>query len=171
MTTSDFFPAGRILRPHGLKGEVTVLLEGDVPVNWQHLKGIYIEINGQYVPHRIERISLKGPKAFVKFVDVATPEEAAFLQKRNLYLPKSERPRRTGTEFYDDEVIGFKIHEKKTGLLGTVIRVDRTGTSRYLIFLVQEKEKMIPVNGPFITGINRSAKIIRVELPEGFLDI
>jgi 16S rRNA processing protein RimM len=171
MKSSDFFLAGKILRPHGLKGEVTVFLEADVPVNWERLQGIYIEFNGQHVPHRIEHISIKGSQAFVKFKDVGTREEAAFLQKRYLYLPKSERPRRTGREFYDDEITGFKIVEKTAGLLGTVIRVERTGTSRHLIFLFQGKEKMIPVNGPFITGINRPAKTIRIELPEGFLDI
>lgn len=171
MSPSDFFLAGKILRPHGLKGEVTVFLEADVPVNWQHLKGVYIELDGQYVPHRIEHISLKGSQAFVKFKDVGTREDAAFLQKRSMYLPKSERPRRIGLDFYDDEVTGFKILEKTTGLLGTVIRVDRTGSSRHLIFQFQGIEKMIPVNGPFIQGINRSAKTIRVELPEGFLDI
>jgi 16S rRNA processing protein RimM len=30
---------------------------------------------------------------------------------------------------------------------------------------------MIPVNGPFITSINKSKKKINVALPEGFLDI
>lgn len=171
MTGSDFFLIGKVLRPHGLKGEVTIFLEADVPVKWQSLRGVYININGQFIPYRIERISLKGSQAFVKFTGVSSPEDAAFLQRRNLYLPKADRPRRTGLEFYDDEIIGFKIHEKSAGLLGTVIRVDRTGASRHLIFTLQEKEKMIPVSGPFITSINRSAKIIRVELPEGFLDI
>lgn len=171
MKASDFFLAGKILRPHGLKGEVTVFLEADVPVNWHRLQGIYIELNGQYVPHRIEHISLKGSQAFIKFKDVLTREDAAHLQKRKMYLPKSERPPRRGLDFYDDEITGFKILEKTAGLLGTVIRVERTGTNRHLIFMFQGKEKMVPVNSPFITGINRSAKTIRIELPEGFLDI
>ncbi|MCS6974060.1 MAG: ribosome maturation factor RimM [Cyclobacteriaceae bacterium] len=171
MTLADFFVAGKILRPHGLKGEVTIFLDADAPVNWEKLHGIYVEINGQFVPHRIERISIKGSQAFVKFKDVSNPDDAGFLQKRTLYLPKSERPKRTGLDFYDDEVAGFEVHEKTIGILGKVIRVERTGTNRQLIILHDDKERMIPVNGPFIKGINRTAKIIRVELPEGFLDI
>jgi 16S rRNA processing protein RimM len=34
-----------------------------------------------------------------------------------------------------------------------------------------EKEVLIPVNGPFILSINKTKKIITVLLPEGFLEI
>jgi 16S rRNA processing protein RimM len=33
------------------------------------------------------------------------------------------------------------------------------------------KEVLIPVNGPFITSTNKTKKLIKVDLPEGFLDI
>ncbi|GIV37336.1 MAG: ribosome maturation factor RimM [Cyclobacteriaceae bacterium] len=170
-TPAGYYKVGYILRTHGLKGEVTVALEGDAPVHWQKLKGLFVDLNGQLIPHRIERISLKGLRAFVKFSQVSTPQDASLLLQRSLYLPLSERPKRSGLDFYDDEITGFAVRDKTSGLLGSVIRVDRTGPSRQIIILYNHQEKMIPVNGPFITSINRRSKTIQVELPDGFLEI
>ncbi len=167
---ADYYKVGYILRTHGLKGEVTVALETDAPLGWHRLKGVFIDMNGQLIPHRVERLSVKGTRAFVKFTDISAQEKAAVLVQKCLYLPKSQRPKRTGLDFYDDELPGFTVYEKQAGMLGKVLRVDRTGHTRHLIISYKNEEKMIPVNGPFITGINRHTQTIAVELPEGFLD-
>jgi 16S rRNA processing protein RimM len=165
-----YFKAGYVMRTHGLKGEVTISLEADAPVNWPQLKGLFIDINGQLVPHRIERLSIKGTRAFVKFTDISAPKQAEPLLQRSLYLPLAERPKPKGLHFYDDEVLDFTVRDKNAGPLGEVIRVERAGGNRFLIILYHRQEKMIPVNGPFITQINRSDKSIVVDLPDGFLD-
>jgi 16S rRNA processing protein RimM len=56
-------------------------------------------------------------------------------------------------------------------VLGKIIEVETAGPNRFLIVDNSGKEIMIPVNGPFIESINRTKKMIRVSLPDGFLDI
>lgn len=159
------------MRPHGLKGEVTISLDADSPADWENLKSIFIEKKSQLVPYFIEHISVRNDKAFVKLEDVNTPEEAALLKSGSLYLPKESRPKLARGEFYNEEVIGFEVFDDVHGPLGFVEDVEQAGPNRFLIVTHIQKEVMIPVNGPFITGINKSKKKISVNLPDGFLDI
>ena len=135
------------------------------------LKMFFIEINQNLVPHFIQSASVKGDKAFVKLEDVNTPEAAAALKSRSLYLPKTERPKLSRGEFYSEEVVGFEVIDSENGPLGIVKEVFEHGLSRHLVLIQGEKEVMIPTNGPFIQGINKTKKRITVALPNGFLDI
>jgi 16S rRNA processing protein RimM len=49
--------------------------------------------------------------------------------------------------------------------------VAQAGPNKLLSIDHNGKEVLIPVNSPFITGINKSKKKISVTLPEGFLEI
>ena len=159
------------MRPHGLKGEVTISLDPDAPADWEHLKTVFIEKKSQLVPYFIQTISIRNDKAFVKLEDVDTPDYAALLKGGSLYLPKKQRPKLARGEFYNEEVIGFEVIDNELGTLGSVQDVEMAGQNRFLIVEYNKKEVMIPVNGPFITSINKSKKKVNVSLPEGFLDI
>ena len=171
MKISDCYKAGFIMRPHGLKGEVTISLDPDSPADWETLKTLFIEIKSQLVPYFIEHISIRNDKAFVKLEDVNTPEQADLLKGGSLYLPKETRPKLARGEFYNEEVIGFEVFDEAQGPLGFVEAVEQAGPNRFLILSYLQKEVMIPVHGPFIKNINKSKKKITVSLPEGFLNI
>jgi 16S rRNA processing protein RimM len=159
------------MKPHGLKGEVTISIDQDAPENFEELQTLFLEKNNRLIPHFIEAISVRGDKAFVKFEDVDTHENASAISKCSLYLPKAERPASGKGEFYDDEIIGFVVTDKELGELGTIIAVETAGPNRLLSVQTMEKEVLIPVNSPFINSINKSKKTVTVTLPEGFLDI
>ncbi len=159
------------MRPHGLKGEVTISLDAEAPVDWENLKLIFVEKKSQLVPYFIESISVRNDKAFVKLDDVNTPELASALKGSSLYLSKESRPKLERGEFYNEDVIGFEVFDDVHGPLGFVEDVEQAGPNRFLIVSYLQKEIMIPVNGPFIKSINKSKKKINVSLPDGFLDI
>lgn len=171
MTSNELYKAGFIMRPHGLKGEVTISLDADAPADWDSLESVFVETKGKLVPYFLENISVRGNKAFVKFEDVSTPEAAAALKGRSLFLPKTSRPKLARGDFYHDEIIDFEVIDQELGLLGTVLTIETAGPNRFIVLSHKTKEVMIPVNGPFIKSINRTKKNVSVSLPEGFLDI
>ena len=123
------------------------------------------------MPHFIKSFSDRTDKAFIKFEDVNTIEQAMGLKGSTLYLSKSVRPPLKRGEFYNDEIVGFVIEDENLGHLGFLKQVIQSGPSRLLEIDCNGKEILIPVNGPFIKSINKSKKTIKVSLPEGFLDI
>jgi 16S rRNA processing protein RimM len=171
MNTESFFKIGWIVKPHGLKGEVTVMLEEDAPNDFSSIKSVFIEQDGRLIPYFIQHLSAQGKKAFIKFEDVNSPEDAGRISKQSFYLSKSLRPKAAPGQFYPDEVIAFEVHDQERGLLGKISEVVQAGPNRLLVLHYQGKEVLIPVNAPFITSVNMGRRKIKVELPEGFLDL
>lgn len=170
MDITECYKIGYVAKTHGLKGEVTIVLGQECP-DLNSIKSLLVERSGQLIPYFIDTVSLKGDKAFLKLENVNTPDEAHALKGSSLFMPLKERPRLAKGEFYNDEVIGFEVVDDTKGALGHVEEVFEQGPNRHLILFLNSKEIMIPVNGPFITGINKTKKKISVDLPDGFLDI
>jgi 16S rRNA processing protein RimM len=169
MNKQECYSVGYISKTHGLKGEVTVVFTE--PIELDTLDAIFIETKNNLVPYFIESYSDRGDKAFIKFEDVRTPEQATALKGSMLYLNKSVRPTLKRGEFYNDEIIGFTIEDETEGILGKLKQVIQSGPSRLLEIDYQGKDVLIPVNGPFIKSVNKSKKLIKVSLPEGYLSI
>jgi 16S rRNA processing protein RimM len=168
MDARDAYKVGYVMKTHGLKGEVTIAALPECP-DLTGVKNIFIE-HKQLVPYFVESISFRGDKAFVKLEDVDSLEKAAALKGLSIYLPKAERPKLARGEFYNDELVGFEVADEDR-VLGKVKEVVEVGPNRFLALDVDDRETLIPVNGPFIKSVNRSSKKIKVELPDGFLDI
>jgi 16S rRNA processing protein RimM len=169
MNKQDCYPVGYISKTHGLKGEVTAVFTE--PIELDEVESVFIEIKDSLVPYFIESCSDRGDKAFIKFEDISSAEQAANLKGSMLYLNKSVRPPLKRGQFYNDEVVGFTIEDENEGFLGTLKQVIESGPTRLLEIDYQGKEILIPVNGPFIKSVNKSKKLIKVSLPEGFLSI
>jgi len=168
MTTKDCFKIGYVSKTHGLKGEVTAVFE--VAMAWNGLASLFLDSKGSLVPYLVERISGTADKPFIKFEGVASYEQASTLKGCSIYILKSARPKLKRGGFYDDEVIGFTVEDKAFGLLGQVTEIQSQGVNRLLAISYVSKEILIPVNAPFITSVNKTKKLIQVELPAGFLE-
>ena len=162
---------GFILKPHGLKGEVTVSLDAGIPEDIESLQSVFLEKDNRLVPYFIEAISVRGPKAFVKFEDVNSLEMAGEISRQGIYIPKPERTKSKQGEFYPDEVIGFKVYDESDELIGTIKEVMDDGPNPMLVLDHNSKEVLIPLNSPFIQNVDKRKKRFTVNLPEGFLDI
>jgi 16S rRNA processing protein RimM len=170
MKTEDCFKIGYVMKPHGLKGQVTVSVQPEFPQD-EPVTTVYLEDNNRLVPYFINELSMRGDKAFVKFEDIDSPEAAAAISKKSIYLPKTSRPASGRGEFYDDEIIGFEVIDAAHGPIGTVSDVTVAGSNKLLTVVKDEKEVLIPINSPFIKSVNKKKKTVSVELPDGFLDI
>ena len=162
---------GFILKPHGLKGEVTVSLDAGIPEGIESLQSVFLEKDNRLVPYFIEAISVRGPKAFVKFEDVNSLEMAGEISRQGIYIPKPERTKSKQGEFYPDEVIGFTVYDESDELIGTIKEVMDDGPNPMLVLDHDNKEVLIPLNSPFIQNVDKRKKRFTVNLPEGFLDI
>jgi 16S rRNA processing protein RimM len=169
MNKQDCYAIGYIAKTHGLKGEVTAVFTE--PIELDDVESVFIEMKGSLVPYFIQSFSDRGDKAFLKFEDVNTAEQATNLKASAIYLSKTVRPSLKRGEFYNDEVVGFMVEDETEGTLGVLKQVIQSGPSRLLEIDYNGKDVLIPVNGPFIKSVNKSKKLIKVSLPEGFLSI
>ena len=169
MLKDDCFRIGFVQRTHGLKGEVTCVINTELPE--ADFNAVFIEVDNRLIPYFIKQLSLKGDRALIQLEDIDSLEHARRLVGKSLYLQKSLRPRLGRGEFYDDEIVGFSVSDQALGPIGKVTEIIEAGPNRLIAVNQDGKEVLIPINGPFIKSINKSKKTISVGLPEGFLDL
>jgi 16S rRNA processing protein RimM len=172
MQKSECFSLGKITKPHGLKGEVTIWLDVDIPENYIDLDGLFLEIKGQLVPYIIEELQIRGKKSIVKFEDINSIEATEPIIDAEAYLPIKKLPKLKGKQFYYHEVIGYQIFDnnsqKDLGELKAIY--ESTGQDLFAVD-INETEVLIPIIDNFLDAVDHAEKRIHVTLPDGLLDI
>jgi len=172
MQKEDCFYLGKIVRKYSFKGELLAKLDTDQPELYEHLEAIFVQVRNNLIPFFIEHSQLhKSDLLRIKFEEVDTEADADALIKSELYLPLELLPKLEGSKFYFHEVIGFKINDKNFGEVG-VIKAINDSTAQALFEVDRDGvEILIPMNDEFIVKVDREAKTIWVETPEGLIDL
>jgi len=172
MKKDNCFYLGKIVKKYSFKGELLAKLDTDEPELYDNLDAIFIDLRGNLVPFFIESSQLhKSDLLRLKFEDVDTETDAEALIKSELYLPLELLPKLEGNKFYYHEVIGFTINDKSFGKVGTIIAIN--DSTAQALFEVDRNgiEILIPMNDEFIVKVDREAKVIEVETPQGLIDL
>lgn len=169
----DVFKIGKIGKPHGVKGEVSLMFEDDV---FDRVDADYLVllIDGILVPFFFEEYRFKSDEtALVKFCDIDTKEQAQELTGCDVYF--SRKLSEDGREDMSlNEAENFKLLDANNdnSLIGTVKSVDySTVNTLFNVETPDGKEIMIPASEDFIVDIDTEKHFIVVDLPEGLLDL
>ncbi|CCY80749.1 ribosome maturation factor RimM [Prevotella sp. CAG:1185] len=169
----EVFKIGKIGKPHGVKGEVSLMFEDDV---FDRVDADYLVllIDGILVPFFFEEYRFKSDEtALVKFCDIDTKEQAQELTGCDVYF--SRKLSEDGREDMSlNEAENFKLLDANNdnSLIGTVKSVDySTVNTLFNVETPDGKEIMIPASEDFIVDIDTEKHFIVVDLPEGLLDL
>ncbi|MDX1904380.1 MAG: ribosome maturation factor RimM [Thermonemataceae bacterium] len=174
ISREDCYELGKILKPHGLKGEVSVFLDVDSPEEYEQMDSVIVELEGELIGFEVEKVRIlpnKPKVALLKLADIDSIEDTEELIGANLLLPLDVLPSLDDTHFYFHEIIGFEIVDAKKGLLDKVETVYSFAEGSLLVMMYQGKEVLIPINDETITNVDRKAKRLHVNLPEGLLEV
>ncbi len=170
MNFESCYQLGYVLKTHGLKGELVLVIDADNPQEYNEMESVFVEVNKKLVPFFIERIQLNGTKAFIKFEEIDSIEQAKELKGSRIYLPLDVLPE-LEDGYYFHELIGFKVIDSKEGELGQISGVFDSGSQDLIAMQYQEKEVLIPLTDEVVTKVDKPSKTIYTTLPDGLLDI
>ena len=161
---------GRVLRPHGVRGEVVVEVLSDVPGRFK--KGSRVTAIREGAPPRLLTVAtgrVHKSGAVVRFEGSDSCESAEELRGLDLEIPRSEVPKAPRGTYYHFELLGCRVHEDGREL-GRVVEVVEDGGGVMLI--VEGEGRRVPV--PFVKELLRKVDVaagrIDVALPEGLLE-
>lgn len=168
---SEVSPIGQITKPHGLKGEMvfhtdsSVLEDIDVPF-------IILEPEGILVPFYIENVRFKSDSTgFIQLEGIATEEQARELVGQTLYLPNEFLGDLDEDDVHVEYFIGFRVMDESLGNIGTISAIDDNTENILFVVKGENDEFLIPAVEEYITEIDEKNKILRMDLPEGLLEI
>lgn len=161
---------GRLLKPHGICGEITALLTVDVDLS--ELGCIMLKLDGIFVPFFLSSVRPKSAETDLLTIDGITDElQAARLCPNDIYALAEELPGLDEDGFYAADMEGFEVVADGNPL-GKIIGIDDT-TANYL-FIIETpsgNRHLIPVADEFVTGVDMDRRRVTMELPEGILGL
>lgn len=165
----DVYKIGRIGKPHGIKGEVTMMVDDDVfdRVDAEYL---VLDIDGILVPFFMEDYRFRSEQsALVKFCEIDSQERASGLTGCDVFFPRHLSDSDETDSLTWQEAIGYLVTDVNSGkTLGTISYID-TSTANTLIEL--DNSMLIPAADEIIRDIDTEGRLITMALPEGLMSI
>ncbi|MEY3697251.1 MAG: hypothetical protein RJA41_901 [Actinomycetota bacterium] len=160
---------GRLGRPHGIRGEVTVEIRTDEPdLRFAPGSSVFLS-SGKLL--KIESARWHQNLLLIKFEGIKDRNDSETLRGNlvevevdDLELPEEE------DEFYDRQLIGLEVIEngQKIGLLDDVLHLP--GHDLLSIRLNDGKEMLLPFVEQFVPVIDLEARQVVVTPPSGLME-
>ena len=164
----DVFRIGRLGKPHGVKGEMTMQVDDDV-FDRVDSDFVLLMVDGLLVPFYMEEYRFRSDTAvLVKFEDVDTVERARELTNCEVFFLRSladgEEEDYTWSFF-----VGFDVVEAESGK--TVGRIAAVDDSTSNVLFEMEDGTLIPAAEELVSSIDHDARRITMQLPAGLLSL
>lgn len=163
---------GRIGRPHGLRGEVTVEVRTDSP-ELRFTPGIRLDTEpADRGPLQIDAVRDQNGRLLVRFAGVEDRTAAEALRDTLLAVDSATSPPLEPEEYWDHQLIGLRAYTAAGEELGVVTDVlHPPGSDLLAVRRPDDRELLLPFVAAIVPTVEVAAGRIVVDLPEGLLDL
>ena len=169
----DLIVIAHIARVRGLRGEVVADLLTDFPERFEKLGSLVgLTADGTRRSLQIEEQWFHGERLVLKFAGFDRVEDAKELVGYHLAIPAEDRMPLPQDNYYDWELAGCRVETIGGALVGEVKEIMRTGGVE-LLQVVDDagRDRLIPMASDICVDINVDQKLIRIDPPEGLLEL
>lgn len=164
---------GRLLKPHGVKGEIGAELFGDLDL--KELRCVIVNEEGIYVPFFIESYRPKSKDTYlIKFDHLDSDLDVAVLSLKEMYALKDDVQEEDENEegFYVGDLIGYTAVNSDGSVIGSIDDINEdTENTLFIITDPSNRSLLVPAVAEFISGVDIDKKIVELDLPEGLFDL
>ncbi|MFN2576105.1 MAG: ribosome maturation factor RimM [Pyrinomonadaceae bacterium] len=171
--SEDLVVVAHVVKVRGLRGEVVADLLTDFPERFEKLTSLLgVSLDGSRRSLQIEEQWFHGNRIVLKFGGFDRIEEAKELVGYDLAVPEDERMELPPDSFYEWELIGCRVYTVGEKKIGEVKDVMRTGGVEILSVVDDEgHDRLIPMASDIVVEIDKEKKLIRIDPPEGLLEL
>jgi 16S rRNA processing protein RimM len=163
---------GRIARPHGIKGQVIVNPETDfVEDRFAEGAELRARTGNEIEVLRVTSMRIQGGRPVVGFAGFDRIDDVERLAGLELRIAEEAlRPLDAGT-YYQHQLVGCVVEAVSGKLIGEVTRVDEGAGGSLLVVGGPGGEILIPFAIDICVEIDIASRRIRIDPPEGLLEL
>jgi len=171
--SEEFISVARIARTRGLRGELVADLLTDFPERFEGLESLLaVRPTGERERLRLKEHWFQRNRIILKFEGYDSIEAAKALVGSELVVPESECIKLAQGQFYFWELANCEVENPAGERLGQVREVMRTGGVEMLVVENDTgREWLIPMAADICVEIDVESKVIRIDPPEGLLEL
>jgi 16S rRNA processing protein RimM len=171
MFAENLIHIGKVAKLHGFDGEALLFSGTDFPKKINKTEWVFLLIDGLPVPFYISSIMPRNDtSAIIKFADINSAEEMEEYVGFDVFIEVAKK-RKTKTYSYNEDIVGFKVIDKKHGSIG-IVKAVINYLDNYLLQVINgNHETLVPYNDNLILKVDSKAKSIVVTLPDGLIEL
>ncbi len=161
-------PLGEILKPHGIKGELKILLYNEESKSLQKNQKVFLESpQKNIIEYKIERIFYSFRKNRIKFFDINTIDEADDLRGCIVNVDRDDLPKINDSEYYLIDLVGYSLIDNSNTNYGKVVEVLTLPANNVLNVSKDDKKYLIPLIDDVVLEIDQNQEVIIIDPIEG----
>ncbi|HOV27563.1 MAG TPA: ribosome maturation factor RimM [Pseudobacteroides sp.] len=169
---TEFLQVGKIVNTHGVRGEVKVIPLTDDPRRFEDLNDVFVGTDDKKEVLNIENIKYFKNTVIIKFKESGDMNYAEKLKDMFIYVDRKNAIKLPEGRYFICDLIGMEVSEIDGNKLGVLVDVLETGSNDvYVVKNKDNKEILIPALKSVLKEVSVENKTMKVELPDGLLDI
>lgn len=169
--TKDRVAVGKILRPHGVRGELKVEIWSDVDGRFARGEQLFLNLAGNSRKVVIEQCRSDKGHLLLRLSGIDGREAADAVRGGILEVGSDQVPEAPEGFYYHFQLEGCECHDETAGLLGSVVEVVEDGGGFLLRVERQGKSVLVPFVDAFLRRVDVAEKRIDLHLPEGLVSV
>lgn len=171
-TEPRFLLIGQIVRPHGVRGEVRVMVHTDVPERFTWLRAVYVSEEADTDSPRcmdVEGARFHQNAVLLKLAGCDDRNTAETLRSLWLFVPFAEAIPLEDGEYYLYQLEGLRVVSEDDELLGTLVEVMETPANNVFVVQGPYGEILLPDVPDVVKEIDFAAQLVTIHLLPGIL--
>lgn len=163
----EYLEIGKILKPHGVKGEVKILNLSECAERYDNLEWVYLNTDGKRSRLYIESVKYFKGFPIVKFKGINDVSAAESLRDRFIEVDRDNAIKLPEGSYFICDLIGSRVFDDSGKFLGELVSVIQTGSNDvYVVKNDSGKDILVPALKSVVTHVDIKSKVIRVRMPE-----
>lgn len=163
----DFLVIGRIVKPHGIHGEVSVKVLTEFPERFDAMETVYL---GDETSARLVDVTgtrWHRERVLMKFAQYTSRDAVETLRGKYLKIPRTDAVPLEPGAFYHYQLEGLTVVTDEGETLGKIAYILETGANDVYVVKTSAGELLIPVTDEVVHDINLDAGVVTVHLLPG----
>jgi 16S rRNA processing protein RimM len=162
---TDFLAIGRVLRPHGVRGELLLETLTDFPEHLDLVDTVYLGEPAQ--PHPLAGARRHRGRLLIRLAGCLDRDAAEAFRGQLVQIRQADVPPPPPGRYYQHQIIGLSVITDEGEALGDVAEILETGANDVYVVNGPSGEVLLPALQSVIRQIDLEAKRMTVHLPEG----
>lgn len=163
-TDPEHLVVGRIVAPHGVRGEVRVAIETDDPERFARLERVYL--GDERVPYAVEGARLHKGQALLRLRGIDDRDAAEAWRSAWVYVAFEDALPLDEDEYYHYQLVGLEAITDGGESLGRVAEILTTGANDVYVIRGPRGELLLPAIGEVVLEIDLEANRMVVRPPQ-----
>ena len=164
-----YLAIGKVIRAHGLRGEISVAVLTEFPERFEVTKRLYLGDEFEATPYRLESYRWHKKNVLLTLSGIINRTQAEQLLGQFVQVPVEEAVPLPEGAYYLYQLIGLRVITTDGEQLGSVVDIIETGANDVYVVDHEGQQILLPAIPDVVRSIDVSAGEIVVQVIDGLI--